>query len=106
MRRQFDGAGMLQTWGPGNRGTDDVLGCMHCFSTITRKSIEAPKNQLTTRARCWHCDGYLCAECGLEVQLYGHRHPDHYRTWPHALWIQQGMDEVYRRDQNAKILGV
>lgn len=98
--------GYLKTWGETGIWEADVLGCVHCFATIAKKSIDKPKNQLTLKARCFACDGYLCPECGLAVQLHGHGNPDYPRTWPHHLWLQRGIDETYRREQNAKMLGV
>ena len=78
-----------------------VLGCVHCSAAIHRHDIEKPKTGLTMRARCWNCDGYLCPECGFATYLHGHSNPEYERTWPHHLWLQRSIDEVYRREQNA-----
>ena len=104
--RSADGSGFFCSDNRESGGAkieDDVLGCVHCFAAIQRRDVEKPKLGITLRARCFACDGYLCPECGLVTSIYGHAHPDHIRAWPHHLWIQRSIDEIYRREQNAKL---
>lgn len=104
--RFTDGEGYFSNDNRESGGIHDeggILGCVHCFAAIHRQDIEKPKTGLTIRARCWHCDGYLCPECGFITYLHGHNNPDHARTWPHHLWIQRSVDEIHRREQNAKV---
>jgi len=106
---QFDGAGYRLSDNRCSGGLveeGDILSCKHCFALIPKKDVTQPKNMLSVRAFCHACDGSLCTRCGMDTQLYGHENPDHWRTWPHLMWIERAIAETYRRAQNARILGI
>lgn len=99
MKRLIDGEGYFKNDNRVSGGglvEDGVLGCAHCHATLLR-------GRLTLRAKCWPCDGHLCPDCGLATYLHGHNNPEHWRTWPHHLWIQRAVDEAHRRMSNALV---
>lgn len=102
MRRSiFSQAGYLKSddrCSGGGLTEDDVLGCGHCHAVIPKRDVTKPKTGLTMRAHCSKCDQFLCVSCGLKAMHEG--------CVPHDEMIGRALNEAYRRDQNAKILGI
>ena len=71
---------------------DDVDGCRHCHAPIPRSKL------LVAHAHCSNCDGPLCAPCGVRAMKFG--------CVTHDQWMTQLIEDQYRREQNAKILGI
>jgi hypothetical protein len=71
---------------------DDLDACRHCHATIPRSKL------LVAHAHCSKCDGPLCASCGIRAMQFG--------CVTHDQWMTQLIKDQYRREQNAKIMGI
>jgi len=85
--------GYLRVWGPADAIEADILGCKHCCAAILKPLWQVQG------AYCHSCDGPICSECdkrsGCEKGS---------KSWKADL--DRAINDVYRREQNAKILGV
>lgn len=67
----------------------DVLGCKHCCAVIFKASW------VEEGAYCHQCDGPICTACDRDPNCKNFMRQ-----------LDQANDEAYRREQNAKILGI
>lgn len=72
---------------------DDTLACSHCSQGL-RKSHWKMKGGM-----CFVCSKPLCVRCTGLAQKFG-------CTGPEVKKLEQAVNEAYRREQNAKVLGV
>lgn len=93
MKSVFNGAGHLFA---DNRASDwggveesDLLGCKHCQALIKAHEWRAEG------AFCHHCGGPICASC---AGIGG--------CTPFEQRLEQAISDHYRRQQNARILGI
>lgn len=81
---------------------DDITGCGHCHGVLTKrersKNGEPWKGRLLTHAHCQRCDRDICPACGLDTEKHG--------CVPHDRMIDEALSDNYRREQNAKIMGI
>lgn len=70
----------------------DLLGCKHCQALIDKAKWKE------AGAFCHICDGPICAYCDKRTPQYGCEN--------FARRIEQSVERDYRRQQNAKILGL
>ena len=95
MKSIFSAAGYLMNdnRASGNKLEEaDILGCLHC-----QAAIEAQKWRVDG-AFCHGCNGPICSWCdqttnGCTGQFHFYRR------------LERAVEDRYRRDQNAKILG-
>jgi hypothetical protein len=73
---------------------DDVLGCGHCQTCINRANWKAYGEN-----RCFSCDEAICSICLFEMKNTGCGCQNFKRAFERAI------EDRYRREQNAKVLG-
>ena len=69
-----------------------MLGCNHCQKLIVKSEWQADG------AFCHCCDAPVCGPCGDRARYVG--------CAPFLKTLEQAIEETYRREQNAKILGL
>lgn len=72
---------------------DDTLKCSHCPQGL-RKSEWKMQGGM-----CFACREPLCVACTAKAQKFG-------CTGPEVKKIEQAVNDMHRREQNAKIIGV
>jgi hypothetical protein len=72
----------------------DILGCGHCQACINRANWKAYGEN-----RCFSCDEALCSICLYQHKQSGGECMNFKRAFERAI------EDRYRREQNAKILG-
>jgi len=85
--------GYFQAWNTPSIREADVLGCSHCAAAILKPLWQVQG------AYCHSCDGPICAECDKKPGCEKGSH-----NWKRDL--DRSIQDAYRREQNAKILGV
>lgn len=97
MGRYVDGAGYIlvdNSCSGGKREEDDLLGCAHCPKFIKKSEWIRDGGM---KAHC--CDKAICLECAKvapQVECPGSQ----------VDQIERALDDLHRREQNARILGI
>lgn len=93
-RSIFNGAGYYlsdNSASGGQKVEDNILGCRHCQKLLR-------KSDLATYGYCRTCDSVICAHCHRVMLTEG--------CTPFAKLVDRQLADTYRRQQNAKILGL
>ncbi len=94
-RRYTDGAGYFvndERVSGGRLSEDDVLGCAHCQKALKKKIW------LNNGGYCSQCDQELCVECATKTMTEGCAN--------FKRRVERAIADDYRREQNARILGI
>jgi len=97
MKSMFNGAGYYYNDDRASGGKleeSDVLGCKHCEAGI--KKSDWIRN--AGYARCSSCDGFMCDPCYDKYKVEG--------CQVFQRFIDRTLAENYRKQQNAKVLGI
>ena len=93
---RFEGSGYLIS---DNRASDqggveeaDLVGCAHCYGIVKKK------DWAQSGGYCVNCDAPLCKTCADRLGIYGCEN--------FKRRVDEAVDAAYRRDQNARILGL
>lgn len=76
----------------GKKSEDVILGCAHCQRALKKHLW------LINGGYCSQCDQELCVECATKAVTEGCSN--------FKRFVEQQVNEAYRREQNAKILGI
>ena len=76
----------------GEKREADLLGCNHC-DRLMRKSVWREKG-----GHCLVCDRPICAGCLARIPTHGCEHS--------VRRFTAAVEENYRREQNARVLGI
>ncbi len=96
-RSFFDGSGYFfndDTCSGGIKTEDDTLACAHCEAGLRKRDWLAAGG-----FKCHSCDQSLCTRCAAAP-------PQIKCSGPFKATIERALAEHYRREQNAKILGI
>lgn len=77
----------------GKFSEDDTLACSHCSQGLLKTKWKEHGGL------CFICSKPLCPKCAARAQQFGCEGPE-------VKKIEQAVDEAYRRQQNAKVLGI
>ena len=77
----------------GNLTEDDILGCKHCQALLRRSEWKV------SGGMCFVCSAPICASCYGRTKKYGCEGPFEKR-------IEFAVNDLHRREQNARILGI
>lgn len=97
MKSIFSGAGYFMNddrASGGKLAEDDTLGCTHCHAAMKKQTWIAGGGW-----KCTVCDKPLCPTCGAAP-------PQLKCVGPLELQLERAITENYRREQNAKVLGI
>lgn len=97
MRSMFSGQGYYlsdDSASGGKRVEDDILSCTHCQAVMKKSEWKAGQ----TGAYCPVCDGPICTGCTARMQKFG--------CEPYAKKFTAIIDDHYRKEQNAKVMGI
>lgn len=102
-KSRFNGAGYYlsdERASGGPREEADLIGCGHCQKTMVRGNISnpAPDTWAVDGGWCSCCDGAVCAACADRMLVHGCEN--------FKAKVERQLDGMYRRQQNAKILGI
>lgn len=97
MKRFTDGAGWLfadNRCSGGKLEEADLLGCAHCARFVKKKEWENNGG-----FKAWCCDKPVCDECAKAP-------PNMECPGSQVAQIERAINDLYRREQNAKVLGI
>jgi hypothetical protein len=112
MQSIFNGAGYLladnsaSDWG--TKEEDDLLGCGHCHAVIRKHAHTDPVTKrripgwLDEGGHCYVCNQPLCGPQNNNCRDRAQRHG----CEAYARVLERAIEDNYRREQNAKILGI
>ena len=92
---RFDGQGYYlndDTPSGGQKVKDDVLGCAHCQKALKKRVW------LRNGGYCHQCDQELCVECATKALTHGCEN--------FKRFVEKQVAEAFRREANARILGI
>lgn len=92
----FNGAGYFMNDDRASGGAldeDDIIGCRHCPTPMKKREWKLDGGM------CFVCSGPLCVSCTKRAQQFGCQGPEIKR-------IEQAVNDLHRREQNAKVLGI
>lgn len=78
----------------GRKSEDDVILCTHCERPILKHYWQSQAG-----AFCFSCFAPICEDCGAKMKASG-------QCEVHERRFRQAIDDNYRREQNARILGI
>jgi hypothetical protein len=96
MRSIFDGAGYFFNDDRASGGKfveDDLVGCAHCPKPTKKAQWKLQGGM------CFVCSKPMCAECTARALKFGCEGPEEKR-------IERAVNDLHRREQNAKVLGI
>lgn len=97
MKSLFNGSGYYLNDDRASGGKlveDDMLGCKHCQAGIKKSTWVMNAGY----ARCPGCDGFLCDSCYDKAKVEG--------CQVFEKIVDRRLTDLYRRQQNEKVLGI
>jgi len=95
MRSIFNGTGYLRAddrCSGGQLEEADLVGCKHCLTTMRKSEWQADGGF------CHCCDAPVCGPCADQMPKQGCK--------PFLSELEKSINEAYRREQNARMLGI